>query len=336
MAYQLATAKIWNGTAWIDAVGGLQPVTSGGDYEDEANGYYYNVFTQNGTLTVSREVNCEILMVGGGGGGGGAGGSSGGGGGAGGLILTTATLTAGSYSVGIGTGASAGASGGTATPGGTGGDTTFNGLTAKGGGGGGGEDVTRSGTTGASSGGAGDNGNTQNPVAPLGLLSAPGDDVYGRGEQGHYGASSNGGSNTSGGGGGAGSPGKIGGGQRWRFDDADNLDFGQQGSGGEGVRLDSWGADCSALGVPNTFESVTWTGISGSVTAYFIASGGSGGYDNNSGRIRAPYGGGAWGAYQDGDALTALDNSGGGGGGGSSNNLASDGADGVCIVRYRV
>ena len=111
---------------------------TGGDVSALApgNGYKYHTFTNPGTFTVtSGTKNIEVLVVGGGGG---AGGDVGGGGGAGGLAYNPSTpIVPGSYPVVIGGGGSPGP--GTAPKnGGNGNPSTFNGITALGGGYGGG------------------------------------------------------------------------------------------------------------------------------------------------------------------------------------------------------
>lgn len=91
------------------------------------NGYKYHTFTSPGTLTVSGTGTIEVLVVAGGGGG-----SQGGGGGAGGLVYNpTMPISTGSYPISIGNGGSQGFPSGS-----LGEDSTFNGITAKGGGGG--------------------------------------------------------------------------------------------------------------------------------------------------------------------------------------------------------
>ena len=321
------------------AMSATEQLASGGNVEGPANGYYYHIFTESGDLNAIRNGTCEVLLIAGGGGGGGTGGSSAGGGGAGGLILTAVNLTPGSYSIVIGDG---GANGGLAstTNGSNGGDSTFAGLTAKGGGGGSAQNGTAQ--TGGSGGGGGDNNGSAAGADPLGLLTTSVALSDGIGEQGHAGSSSNGGNNAGGGGGGAGSPGRDAGASGdWKIDNehaGSDTYYGLRSQGGMGKRLDDWGADVDAL-TTGIFESRTWTGISGSdYTGYWIASGGSGGNDGSSGPVTGALGGGATSAGQGASvpALDALANSGGGGGGGADNNTGSDGATGVCIVRYRL
>lgn len=132
-----ATMKLYDGSSW-NQVGGAQnivPNISGGDPYATADGIYeIRAFESPGTLTVStRCVDAEAIIIGGGGGGGR------GGGGAGGGIATSFTLAPGSYPIVVGYGGTASST--SAVPntvkGCPGGDTTFNGFTAIGGGGGG-------------------------------------------------------------------------------------------------------------------------------------------------------------------------------------------------------
>jgi len=100
-----------------------------------ASGRTFYIFTANGTFTIATggSKTVEIMAIGGGGGGGI---QSGGGGGAGNMIVATGTLTAGTYSITIGSGGAGGTV--SAQTGYQGGSSTFSSiLTALGGGGGG-------------------------------------------------------------------------------------------------------------------------------------------------------------------------------------------------------
>ncbi len=103
------------------------PTFSGGTVTSDST-YYYRTFKSSQTLTLNgAPVTVDYLMVGGGGG------SQGGGGGAGGLINTySETLATGSYPILVGAGGAqnGGANGGALS----GNNTTFNSLTAFGGG----------------------------------------------------------------------------------------------------------------------------------------------------------------------------------------------------------
>ena len=122
--------KFYDGTQWVDMGGGAEDITpniSGGTVYNPSDGLYQvRVFETPGTLTISNvDVVCEYVLVAGGG----ASDSRGGGGG-GGAIVGSATLTPGTYPIGIGNGGTYTAPA-TAT---NGSNTTFNGLTAIGGG----------------------------------------------------------------------------------------------------------------------------------------------------------------------------------------------------------
>lgn len=112
-------------------------VVFGASSDVVADGYRIVTFENDGSIVAHEDIaDVEYLIVGGGGGGGGSTGNGGGGGGAGGLITnvgSAVTLTADAYPVVVG----AGGSGGPANIGGngtSGSDSSFNSLTAVGGG----------------------------------------------------------------------------------------------------------------------------------------------------------------------------------------------------------
>ena len=147
--------RVYDGTSWDDVgASDISGNVSGGTPYTPAAGdgiYKFNVFTNPGTLTVSNsDVVVEAIIVGGGGGGAVAGG------GAGGVVARTYTLSPGSYPITIGTGGGVGPNLNTA--GCPGGNTTFNGCTAYGGGGGGANTSPYDGLPGGSGGGAGSGG----------------------------------------------------------------------------------------------------------------------------------------------------------------------------------
>lgn len=123
-------------------------VVTGGTLTSDST-YYYRTFTGNGTLSVSNGPlsNVDYLVVAGGGAGGNYTNNTGGGGGAGGLRSTvgatggggslesSVTLTSGNYSITVGGGGTT--NGNSQVIGGAGSDSTFNGITSKGGSGGG-------------------------------------------------------------------------------------------------------------------------------------------------------------------------------------------------------
>lgn len=185
----------------------IVPACTGGT-ETEVAGKRIHTFTSGGTLKVNFPVSVEYLVVGGGGGGGGTAGDSGpgGGGGAGGVLTGTTILSEGNKAIVVGAGGPAITDGD---------DSTFNGLTAVGGGHGAEEDLN------AGDGGSGGGGGYT--VAGLGGTGTAG--------QGNNGGTSHG--KTSpyecGGGGGAGA---VGG----------NWAANQSGAGGNGVASSISGA----------------------------------------------------------------------------------------------
>ncbi len=152
----IATVRVYIGTssafAVISGTTGSPTIT---DYTDGDGTWRAYEFTGAGSFTVGTGGGIEYeLVAGGGGGGGGVGFVRHGGGGAGGVLRGTTTLSAGTYSVTVGSGGTGGSSG---TPRGTsGGDSTAIGLTAVGGGAGAtGTDGTRNALAGGSGGGGG-------------------------------------------------------------------------------------------------------------------------------------------------------------------------------------
>jgi hypothetical protein len=115
-----------------------------------SGGYTYHTFTASTDMYVEGTGEIDFLIVAGGGGGGR---QQGGGGGAGGALTGSTTLTAGTFTVTIGSGGAGGTSNAVAAPSGS--NSTFNSLTANGGGGGGG--VNADGASGGSGGGGGAN-----------------------------------------------------------------------------------------------------------------------------------------------------------------------------------
>jgi len=181
-------------------LGGGAALATGGNVTQDVNGYRVHSFTSNGNLTVTKQGEAEIFLVGGGGGG--TGNISGGGGG--GVIMKKVILPSGTHSVVIGLGGAAES--------GNGGQTTFLNQIALGGGKGRGGNVPSSGTV-ASSGGGSD------AESPNAYNYTPG--------QGHTGGNKLSGANG-GGGGGAGGPGGNG--------SSTNQDIG--GTGGPGIPID--------------------------------------------------------------------------------------------------
>lgn len=126
MSYQLTTAKVWDGGAWIDAAGGGDFVsaktssTKTGTYTD-ANGFVWDYFdyTANGSFVVTEAGWADILVVGGGASGRQVGGgyAAGGGGGVryGMFYVPTGTITVTVGSGGSGAGTNLGNIGGTSS-----------------------------------------------------------------------------------------------------------------------------------------------------------------------------------------------------------------------------
>lgn len=162
--------------------GGGGVLTATGGSIALVNGFIVHTFTgtENFTVTGGNLTGVEVLLVGGGGGGGtrNAGGDAGGtdggaGGGGGGFVQVSGqTVSAGTYLASIGQGGTATRTPSSQSPGGTGGDTTFIGLTAKGGGYGGcgpsfpGGDGGPGGSGGGKGGGGGTNGSGGTALQP--------------------------------------------------------------------------------------------------------------------------------------------------------------------------
>jgi len=273
-----------------------------------------HTFLSSGTFTNTADVtSVRYLMVAGGGGGA----PIGGGGGAGGYLAgTSMSVSNQAYSIVIGSGANGGYNNIT---GGTGGNTTFNGLTAIGGGGGGahaGGTASTVGGNGGSGGGSGDN---------AGAYPA-GTGTVGQGNNGGNGSNTyNISSRRGGGGGGAGAVGSssvpphggvglqnningtnhywAGGGGGSPYDHATNAGNGGSGGGGGG----------SAGAGGNTGSAGT---------------GGSGLNAGGNGALGSSIVGGVGGA-----------NTGGGGGGSSwehNGTSVKSGGDGIVIIRYEM
>lgn len=135
-------------TSGIQAIGGVMT-----NYTENGTNYTAHVFTTNGTFTVLKPGNLNVLVVAGGGGAGGAikFDYAGAGGGAGGLVISNLSVGLGAFSVTVGAGGTGGTTNG--TTGVNGSNSLFSTITAIGGGAGGGS--RRQGNTGGSGGGAG-------------------------------------------------------------------------------------------------------------------------------------------------------------------------------------
>jgi hypothetical protein len=301
MRYASSKLELSDGTGW-NAVDTTASATGG--TETTVSGYTLHTFTTNGTFLVTGGAiaNCKVIVVAGGGAGGAGGGQNGGGGGgAGGMIdMSSVTFAPASYSVVVGSGATAGPALGP-----TGADSTFNSLTAKGGGGGGcngGPDAT----SGGSGGGRGRDRANNYGSATQGSQSGD-SGTYGFGNRGGGGAG--GGCQSGGGGGGAGGVG-------------DNGEY-----------------DCNST---NSGTGDGGVGRAWSINGTYYAGGGGGAYEGSGVSNMADGGnggGGGGGGYSGGCTRHGIDGTnglGGGGGAGQGGCSAGDGGDGVVIIAIPV
>jgi hypothetical protein len=292
------------GLAAVGTTPATAPKAEGGDSFLSNGTYWYHVFTSTGTFRVNSALSCDVLVVAGGGSGGAN--SGGGGGGAGGLIYQEGISTAGgTYAVTIGAGGASVVN--NTGNGNTGTDTTFNSLTAKGGGYGAQNIVQTNGGTGGSGGGG--NGGTD-PVGSGGTANQTSQS----GNSGTYGFGSAGGTGVvgqgdGGGGGGAG------------------------GSGGNGVLNDGGGAG----GVGKQYSTFATATATGANSGYY-AGGGSGNSESTFTLRSGGLGGGGTGGKGTTMATNGTANTGGGGGGASRNTGSSSGSggSGIVIIRYAV
>jgi hypothetical protein len=285
------------------AIGG---VATGGT-KTKVGGYTIHTFTTDDDFELFTDVDVEVLMVGGGGGGGG---DNSGGGGAGGVIYYGAespaigaslSLTAGTFPITIGNGGAG--SPAVNTQASNGGNTTFNGLTALGGGYG----ATGDGGTGynGNGGGSGGGGASEGTNGSAGAANQPGSADGGYGNVG--GNASNG---AGGGGGGAGGVGEAG-----------NVRGSQLGGdGGAGVQY-------SISGTPS----------------WYAAGGNGGNENGNfNQRPRVNGIGGQTNASGSAGTIDAVDGTGSGGGGvthstsgtSSKGSYGSYGGSGIVVIRY--
>ena len=271
-------------------------------------------FTSSGTFVNSAEItSIRYLIVGGGGGGG----TLGGGGGAGGMLAgSSMSVSNSSYSISIGAGANGGGPG---TAGGTGGNTTFNSLTALGGGGGGSHDngaTSIAGTNGGSGGGGSDN-STSYP---------PGSGTSGQGNAGGPGSLSYGASYRGGGGGGG--KGAVG----------DDILNGAP-DGGVGAADDILGTTYywAGGGGGSPYGSGALDAGDGGVGGGGGGAAGAGGNTGNQGTGGGGLNSGANGTTSGGGIAGA--NTGGGGGGNpwsQSKTSTKMGGDGIVVIRYEM
>ncbi len=295
-------------TGFVGAAGGGAALETTGGAESTTSGYKYHVFTTTGstlTFTTTADVDVDFLLIGGGGGGGGEGG--GGGGSGGGLYQSGRTLTASSspYSIVIGTGGAGVYNRVSPTSTNDGVDSTFDSMTAKGGGSGAG--MVASGRTGGSGGGASHN-RSGSQASTQGSYS--GVTSYGN-------ASASCGQEGQGGGGLYSAPADCG--------DGLNRNVGGSGIGG---------TNNSTI---NTMLSHVSKGVEETTGNWYIGGGGagSGGYTQarslgGGGDSGSNYGMGSTGTGGTGIASTGS----GGGGGWGSGSTGGVGAAGILILRY--
>jgi len=290
---------------------------------DDNEMYEYAQFTGNGTITFSKNIYCDILMVGAGGAGSG---DTGGGGGAGKLIFfKNVIVPPGDYSINIGIG---GICPSNAAPGGKGSDTQFKSgstllVKAEGGGGSGNNNGDEDGGSGA----GGDanpkyengNANEYNPI----LFGVSGTALGNNGGN-RKNTTYNG---QGGGGGGAGEVGQ----------NASMSSLIYAGKGGDGVY------EIDGINLNTTFDlSNNNLGVDDGSGKYYLAGGGGGGSE-----LTAPAGIGGKGGGGDGgkgvqgiypgnNGANAIDNTGSGGGGGSNmdDTKGGSGGSGLFIIRW--
>ena len=273
----------------------VAPKAEGGNIVANDGTYWYHAFTSSGNFVPQVGLTADVLVVAGGGGGGGTSGNGGGGGGAGGVVYQTSRSVSTTATITIGAGGTT-----SSNANGTAGvNSTFDTITALGGGLGAVNNTV--GGNGGSGGGAGGGGSSAGGTATQG--SSGGGTGYGN----NGGAGSG---NGAGGGGGAGAVGQFGG----------QVTPGTAGNGGAG--LNTW----------SSWATATSTGVSG-----FYAGGGAGGY--TTGGTGGSGGGGNGGSYGSGSGQTVGTINTGSGGGGSSSAGATAGAaggSGIVIIRYPI
>lgn len=318
-------ARLESSTVTVEgAARRTQRIVASGGVTTTVGEYRVHRFNSSSSFTISslRSTSIEVeYLIAGGGGGGGA--DMGGGGGGGGVLMGNTILTPGTYTITVGAGgngAPAATGGHPTTPGSNGGNSTFNGLTAFGGGWGGVAYNTLGlgihfGNSGGSGGGS--SGYNNDFVAPGTYGSGAG--VSGQGFRGGF----QGNAYYSGGGGGAG------------------------GSGADGNNRPDGGIGklTGILGKPFYF------GGGGGGASYSLSTGGFGGLGGGGGGAIGttpggtgglewgqPGGGGACCSHANTPGGNGGVNTGGGGGGGSHfnfNNKGGNGGSGIVIIRYK-
>ena len=301
----------------IASIAGSQ-VSGGGTVISSDATYFYRVYTSSGTFnTIGDPVNIEAVVLGGGGGGGA---SFGGGGGAGALVvLSSKTLTSGSYPIVVGDGAVRNTAA-DSVRGLIGNDSTAFGITANGGGGGGAYNNNYTGNAGGCGGGGASSEAANSTVMTGGATtqsSQSGTTFYAN----RGGNSFGGGPYLGTGGGGTGAQGQ----------DITYPNGNTAGNGGAGTNaISSWLSAINST-MPSDWQTATSSGRIG-------GGGGGAGYQNppttNAGAGGA--GGGANGVTGSSTpGINAIANTGsGGGGGGYPAGGGGAGGKGLVIVRY--
>ena len=304
--------KLTYNSYFSSVVNGSLSQVAGGSPDDKIL-----IFNSSGSFVLSRNLTCDILIVGGGGGGGGN--LAGGGGGGAVLYTTNLNLSLGSYTITVGSGGA----GGTGISAGTnGGDSSIiiNGITytAKGGGGGGNRnnDANGTGTNGLDGGSGGGGSHTNLNVATLGGSSTKNDysnwislgNSGGRGIA--FGTDNPNNKHLAGGGGGAGSVGV-------NASISSDKNIGYAGNGGSGANLSSiFGTSVGVSG--GLFAGGGGGSFYGATSTNFFGIGNAGGGNGSSS-----------------NATSGLANTGGGGGGGGYLFNGGAGGSGVVIIKFR-
>lgn len=312
---QYSTFSIY-GLAAVGVTPSSAPKAYGGDIIVNDGTYWYHAFLSTGAFTPQTNLTCNALVIAGGGSGGvgnGGGGGAGGGGAGGFLGLTSQSfINATAYTVTVGAGGPAQATGGTALFGVQGNNSQIAALTAAvGGGAGAGVNLDGGGTTGNGGNGGSGGGAAywDNPARTY----YGGTPTSGQGNAGGNAATAGGG-RAGGGGGGAGAVGQTGG----------VAIGGVSGYGGAGLNTYSSWATATGTGV-----SGYYAGGGGGSSAYGGAAGGSGGGGTSvtpdSTTVNQASGSGV-----------ANTGSGGGGIGGNSGvvKISGAGGSGIVIIRY--
>ena len=299
------------GRAFSGAGGGGLVSASGGNLQDgvePGNGYKYHTFTASGALTVTVGGEVDVLIVAGGGGA--AGGYNSGAGGGGVVHHSQFTVSAGPYPVVVG--------GGGAGSNNPGVDSTFGGMTAKGGGGGCAFSVG-AGQPGGSGGGAegtetNPSGNATQPAQNTPFVPQTGFNQYGN----PGGAGTTSGAYSAAGGGGGSAAGQAAG--------------PGPGSGGHGGS----GQPVTGFEYPIVGLSPLTPQANSPTNNHYGAGGGGWGYSEQYGGLRPEGGGGRGGTPTPSADQMGLDGVGGGSGNSYYVTSPNKGGDGIVIVRYAV